>query len=172
MVARLLMGGVARIHISRICDVHINTVHRMRCFLEAAGGQVPRVINPVKVGQRYGWLVVTKRDGRFAECICDCGNEARKSATLLNKGLTRSCGCLVDHYLKRRPTRKTPTEYQLRGRQSLSDNYVKNVLQHEIHQISGKRIQRRDIPPTVVVARRELITARRLFREMQRNDQT
>lgn len=54
-------------------------------------------------GQRFGRLLVLKRDGYFKngkiECIgwlckCDCGNIKRLRGSVLKNGSTRSCGCL------------------------------------------------------------------------------
>lgn len=50
------------------------------------------------VGQRFGRLVVTARDGsthghsRWA-CACDCGGEVSTAAGCLRSGRTTSCGC-------------------------------------------------------------------------------
>lgn len=49
------------------------------------------------VGIRYGKLQVKKfshsRNGRYWECLCDCGKETVVSTRSLNYGSTRSCGC-------------------------------------------------------------------------------
>ena len=50
-------------------------------------------------GQRFGKLVVIeparKQSGkRGYKCRCDCGNEVIVDSYRLNKGLTKSCGCL------------------------------------------------------------------------------
>lgn len=49
------------------------------------------------LGKKFGRLTVVEAlDGRKARCICDCGKETIAFRTNLNKGHTRSCGCLKD----------------------------------------------------------------------------
>ena len=52
----------------------------------------------VAVGQRFERLVVVKQapssNGTRWACRCDCGREKVISASALNRGATRSCGCL------------------------------------------------------------------------------
>lgn len=51
-------------------------------------------------GRRFGKLLVVERADREGKkrarwlCRCDCGNETKPTATDLNTGETRSCGCL------------------------------------------------------------------------------
>lgn len=50
-------------------------------------------------GARYGRLVATHRTGTRStqalwSCTCDCGNVVQTTASHLNSGKTRSCGCL------------------------------------------------------------------------------
>jgi hypothetical protein len=51
-------------------------------------------------GQRFGRLVVVRRDGsvRYGRtrcfCVCDCGNNRTVDAVYLKSGGTKSCGCL------------------------------------------------------------------------------
>lgn len=50
-------------------------------------------------GQRYGRLVVERRDGSLRGCsawiaLCDCGRRVRLTASALRTGNTQSCGCL------------------------------------------------------------------------------
>ena len=57
-------------------------------------------------GQRFGRLVVIRRDGTSYSsgnpdwsqptwlCKCDCGNEKIVTGINLKQGCTRSCGCL------------------------------------------------------------------------------
>lgn len=52
------------------------------------------------VGKRFGKLTVIEYAGKEKgvhrwKCLCDCGNETVVSQTLLQKGRTRSCGCLL-----------------------------------------------------------------------------
>lgn len=51
------------------------------------------------VGKRFGRLTVVgempkRHDKRYWRCLCDCGREAFTSTVSLNKGNTKSCGCL------------------------------------------------------------------------------
>lgn len=52
-------------------------------------------------GMRFGRLLVKERDGYARSgrqptwrCVCDCGEVAYVTSTRLNKGETKSCGCL------------------------------------------------------------------------------
>lgn len=48
-------------------------------------------INP---GDRFGRLVVIRREGSYAYCKCDCGGTKMVLAKYLSSGGTRSCGCI------------------------------------------------------------------------------
>ena len=45
-------------------------------------------------GQRFFRLTFIRRDGTSWICRCDCGNEVRRLASNVRRGLTKSCGCL------------------------------------------------------------------------------
>ena len=50
-------------------------------------------------GQRFGRLVVTRRDGSYGKkakwrAMCDCGKEVSVVGYQLRSGKTKSCGCL------------------------------------------------------------------------------
>lgn len=56
------------------------------------------------VGKRFGRLLVIKDTGRndgkkpprrLWKCLCDCGNTVEVITSNLNRGTTRSCGCLA-----------------------------------------------------------------------------
>ena len=54
-------------------------------------------------GQRFGRLVVIKRDGTINRCAtwrckCDCGRRTVVKSKDLLSGNTKSCGCLGKHY--------------------------------------------------------------------------
>lgn len=56
---------------------------------------------PLKLeGQRFGKLLVLKRDGSNKNgsalwlCRCDCGQNVRKRSAILTNGHCQSCGCL------------------------------------------------------------------------------
>jgi hypothetical protein len=52
------------------------------------------------IGKRFGRLSVVsaegcnKRGAMLWKCKCDCGNESHVTTTMLNRGKTKSCGCL------------------------------------------------------------------------------
>lgn len=55
----------------------------------------------MELGSTYGRLTVVARNGYLPDgtikyrCQCSCGNEHVVAGTVLRKGLSRSCGCLV-----------------------------------------------------------------------------
>jgi len=63
-------------------------------------------------GKKFGRLTAIKRTGTnkwggaIWLFICDCGKETEKEATRVNKGLTRSCGCL-QHEIEIQSGKKT-----------------------------------------------------------------
>lgn len=59
-----------------------------------------------KVGKRYGRLVVLCRDNKKWKCICDCGVEVSVFSSGLNRGSTKSCGCLMRQVNRDRLLRK------------------------------------------------------------------
>lgn len=62
-----------------------------------------RYVDPLTIiGNKFGRLLVLKEDSpmiqnnqniRMFLCVCDCGNVTRVRLTLLNNGMTQSCGC-------------------------------------------------------------------------------
>ena len=63
--------------------------------------------SPDLTGKRFGRLVAIektdKRDDNYNQywlCKCDCGNYKEVTATSLNKGDVKSCGCLIDERQK------------------------------------------------------------------------
>ena len=57
------------------------------------------------VGKRFGRLVVTEYAGKTKgkhrwKCKCDCGKETIVGQTELQRGITKSCGCLVSDQLR------------------------------------------------------------------------
>lgn len=69
--------------------------------------------------KRFGRLVAIKRIGKqhrssLWECRCDCGNIINVSIQKLNKGDTRSCGCLKQDYYKHE-LNKNISKYQIDG---------------------------------------------------------
>ena len=68
---------------------------------KATGGQCTCTKSGIRIGDRFGRLVVLNRDltkqgeGRvYWNCQCDCGNTISLSGHPLKSGNTRSCGCL------------------------------------------------------------------------------
>jgi hypothetical protein len=61
-----------------------------------------------RVGERYGRLLVTSHAGKDARnkhlwlCKCDCGNEKVVVSGNLSSGKSKSCGCLLSEFLKRK----------------------------------------------------------------------
>lgn len=50
------------------------------------------------VGRRYGKLIVLSYDAdSHWICACDCGGDSRVSTANLNRGDTKSCGCIRNH---------------------------------------------------------------------------
>ena len=50
----------------------------------------------MKIGDRFGKLIVIDFDRKYAICKCDCGNikSIRKTSLTMKKCPTRSCGCI------------------------------------------------------------------------------
>lgn len=63
-----------------------------------------------RIGLRYGRLLVISHAGKSNDnrnkhlwlCKCDCGNEKIVSSCNLSSGKSKSCGCLVREFLKRK----------------------------------------------------------------------
>lgn len=45
-------------------------------------------------GNKYGRLTIVSREGRYAYCDCECGNQKKVDAYHLGQGTIKSCGCL------------------------------------------------------------------------------
>ncbi len=71
--------------------------------MEASNQARKRAARVVKVGERWGRLIVQSIERRpigqqgrtapYAQCVCDCGNDADVCAWRLTTGGTISCGC-------------------------------------------------------------------------------
>jgi len=46
------------------------------------------------IGEKFGRLMVLKRENSKWLCKCECGNEKLISGCSLKNGKTQSCGCL------------------------------------------------------------------------------
>jgi len=69
------------------------------------GGRMGRQPKPVKRGERFGRLTVTRYLGMVrghgtCRCRCDCGGTWEGPAFRLRSGVTRSCGCLGREHLR------------------------------------------------------------------------
>lgn len=72
-------------------------------------------------GQRFGKLTVGKRvetanksSGTKVECVCDCGNVTTAYISNMQRGLTKSCGCLQKEAVRKARTThgmKNSSEY-------------------------------------------------------------
>ncbi len=56
----------------------------------------------VNIGEKYGRLTIIgehngdqKRNGRYYDCVCDCGSDFVAAGHSLKAGNTKSCGCLA-----------------------------------------------------------------------------
>lgn len=49
---------------------------------------------------KYGRLYIQQLDGKYAICICDCGNPIRARISNIRSGNTTSCGCLRPERLR------------------------------------------------------------------------
>lgn len=70
-------------------------------------------------GKRFGRLIAIERVGEQHrqptwKCKCDCGNTIIVSIQKLNKGDTKSCGCLRDEYYESR-LNENLKKYQIEG---------------------------------------------------------
>lgn len=72
---------------------------------------VPKILDIA--GKRFGRLVAVEfvelsGSNRLWKCVCDCGKDHIVAATYLNRGLTKSCGCLrIDAAINTIKTHKT-----------------------------------------------------------------
>jgi len=77
-------------------------------------------------GQRFGKLVVIKREGSAKQgsalwrCECDCGGETITQSTYLRNGATKSCGCL------KKATGKNNAQWK--GYGEIYSNYWTNLI--------------------------------------------
>lgn len=90
---------------ARAKDVKFGSTRSCGCLLHAK--RTPKgswKTGAINKGDRFGNLVVTGYAGVIAsgagsfrqyDCRCDCGGETTVRANLLNRGQTKSCGCLA-----------------------------------------------------------------------------
>lgn len=64
-------------------------------------GKIGRVV----IGQRFGKLTAIRKMGRRVLCRCDCGSLKSFLFGNLNRGASRSCGCLRTSLLVKRSTK-------------------------------------------------------------------
>lgn len=75
-------------------------------------------------GQRFNrWMVLARAENRktrvYWHCLCDCGNERDVWSDNLRRGLSNSCGCLLNEWARENKTthgesvnRKTTPEFR------------------------------------------------------------
>lgn len=87
----------------------------MACYIKSGCRRAPAGTR-AQPGDRFGKLVVKRRDGRRAVVACDCGSKEKfVEVSNLTSGVTRSCGCLWEHAridLRTHGASKTP-EYRI-----------------------------------------------------------
>lgn len=96
-----------------VCDLlHIRAVDYQNVnragFLFERGYVMPRVID--RTGQRFGRLTVValcEKIGRHTAflCKCDCGNEIKVRSNCLQRGDTKSCGCIRSDMMRAKQTK-------------------------------------------------------------------
>lgn len=75
------------------------------------------------IGYRSGKLLAVKRVANKGhhvqwECVCDCGQTKIVCAGMLQKGATRSCGCLY----------RGPNHHHWKGGRKIRDGYVEVLI--------------------------------------------
>ena len=71
------------------------------------------VLDSVKIKKRLYWF-----------CLCDCGNEITTLASSLNRGFTRSCGCIKREVVSRRNIAG------YKGIEELTGSYLSSVIRN------------------------------------------
>lgn len=94
---------VCRCDCGNIC---LASIHQLRSGYKKSCGCLSHPPLKEFVGKRFGKLTVTayagKKDGMHRwKCICDCGHETVVGQTLLQNGITKSCGCLKADQLRK-----------------------------------------------------------------------
>ncbi len=87
-------------------------------------------------GERFGRLLAIERiDGKWL-CECDCGNKTMVNFSSLNRGDTKSCGCIKRELVSKKNTThgysKTPTYNTWRAMKERCEN-PGNKRYHEYH---------------------------------------
>lgn len=81
-----------------------------------AQSESQRIVHDEIIGKRFGRLVVTdwttKNNRTRYICQCDCGNQMTTSYDQLNRGKTKSCGCLR----KDEASKRIESTYELRDK--------------------------------------------------------
>ena len=78
------------------------------------------------IGQKFGRLLVVKRDNRKWLCKCDCGNELLVSTSNLRRKNTTSCGC----YWKERIS--GPNSIWWRGGTTKINDLIRRSFEHRV----------------------------------------
>jgi hypothetical protein len=93
-------------------------------------------------GRTFGRLFVLRRDGDWTKwctiqeaylCRCICGKEKRVPRPLLLRGLTSSCGCLLDE------TRRRPRKHGLTRKDNMAPEYgIWNGMIQRCHGVGNR----------------------------------
>jgi hypothetical protein len=100
---------------ARAVELRQGKIRSCGCLLDEARQSGHTRPPSVHSGERYGRLVVlheaardSPRDARMYVCRCDCGNTTTVRGPNLTSGHTRSCGCLLEEYRRRRMRARPP----------------------------------------------------------------
>jgi hypothetical protein len=100
---------------ARAVELRQGKIRSCGCLLDEARPSGHTRPPSVHSGERYGRLVVlheaareSPRDARMYVCRCDCGNTTTVRGPNLTSGHTRSCGCLLEEYRRRRMRARPP----------------------------------------------------------------
>src|SRR6266436_9147507 len=94
-------------------------------------------------GKRFGKLTAVKRvdktkHGKYKWlCVCDCGGEKVVCTNKLNRGLTRSCGCLHGVW-KRRKDGSFYLLYRSYKKKATDRHYSFNLSETEFRAITSQ----------------------------------
>ena len=94
-----------------------------------------------RVGKKYGLLTVLERAGSEAsnggatwKCVCDCGNKVVASGSHLERGHTRSCGCILPKHNRSGTKGVCWSEYEQKWRAYIEFNYIRKAKRFDTEQ--------------------------------------
>jgi hypothetical protein len=95
---------------------------------------------PVEIGQKFNyWEVLEEFPDRFFKVRCECGKESNKKFSVLNTGMSKSCGCKTEKEYK-----INPLNLEEANRRNLGDWKI-------VEEISAERNEKQEIKRTVRV---------------------